>query len=269
METNNLSRRSFVKLSTLATAATITGSAKAHNIAKDKPKFPLIDYHVHTTDDFTIDKAVALAESRGMKFGMVEHPGPNHAIKNDDDLERYIEKCRNYPVYVGVQPTRRNWSDAFSPRIVDQLDYILMDADTVPLGDGKFLDIWRHNNYINSVEDFMEQYMAHIIDLLTNEPINIFARPTYLPVNFARYYDELWTSDRVNQMIGLAAKNNIAFEISTPMHVPKKEIILKAKAAGIKFTFGTNARNNDAGKIHYGLQMVEECGLGKGDMLVL
>jgi hypothetical protein len=53
------------------------------------------------------------------------------------------------------------------------------------------------------------------------------------------------------------------------MHVPKKEIILEAKAAGIKFTFGTNARNDSAGKLHYGLQMVEECGLTADDMLVL
>ena len=59
------------------------------------------------------------------------------------------------------------------------------------------------------------------------------------------------------------------FEISTPMHVPKKEIILAAKNAGLKFTFGTNARNFDAGKLHYGLRMVEECGLTKDDMLIL
>jgi histidinol phosphatase-like PHP family hydrolase len=68
-------------------------------------------------------------------------------------------------------------------------------------------------------------------------------------------------------MIELARQRGIAFEISTPMHVPKKEIILKAKDAGIKFTFGTNARNDDAGRLDYGLKMAQECSLSAQDML--
>ena len=47
---------------------------------------------------------------------------------------------------------------------------------------------------------------------------------------------------RTSRMIDLAKQRNIAFEISTPMHVPNKAFIQQAKAAGIKFTFGTNAR---------------------------
>jgi histidinol phosphatase-like PHP family hydrolase len=70
-------------------------------------------------------------------------------------------------------------------------------------------------------------------------------------------------------MIGWAQQSGIAFEISTPMHVPKREIILKAKEAGVKLAFGTNARNADAGKLHYGLQMVQECKLAREHMLIL
>jgi histidinol phosphatase-like PHP family hydrolase len=70
-------------------------------------------------------------------------------------------------------------------------------------------------------------------------------------------------------MIAWAKAHEIAFEISTPMHVPAQPIIQQAKAAGLKFTFGTNARNHDAGKLHYGLQMAQECGLTSADLLVL
>lgn len=31
--------------------------------------FPVIDYHVHLKDEFSIEKAVELAKSRKMKFG--------------------------------------------------------------------------------------------------------------------------------------------------------------------------------------------------------
>jgi hypothetical protein len=231
--------------------------------------FPLIDYHVHLTEQFTIEMAVKLSGELNVKFGILEHPGPHTGIQTDADLIRYIENLRKYPVYVGLQPMYRNWSDGFSKNILNQLDFILMDADTVPLGNNTYLEIWRHNNYIADIPIFMKLYMDHIENILKYEPISIFARPTYLPVNFGRYYDVLWTNERVQRIIRLAKERDIAFEISTPMHVPKKEIIIEAKNAGLKFTFGTNARNFDAGKLHYGLKMVEECGLGSEDMLIL
>ncbi len=230
---------------------------------------PLIDYHVHLTEQFSIEMAVNLSQEINVKFGIVEHPGPQTGIQTDDDLKRYIERLRKYPVYVGLQPVYLNWSRGFSEDALRQLDYVLMDADTVPSGSGTYLEIWRHNNYIADIAAFMDLYMAHIENILKFEPLTIFARPTYLPVNFGRYYDALWTQDRIQKIIELAKKRDIAFEISTPMHVPKKEIILAAKNAGLKFTFGTNARNLDAGKLHYGLKMVEECGLVRDDLLIL
>lgn len=144
-----------------------------------------------------------------------------------------------------------------------------MDAETIPLGDTEVLSIWRHNNYIEDLDEFMEMYMEHIEHILTNEPINIFARPTYLLVNFGRYYDQVWTVERVNKIIELAKRRNIALEISTPMHLPSKKFILKAKAAGLKFTLGTNARNKDAGKLHYGIKMIKECNLTNDDFLYI
>jgi histidinol phosphatase-like PHP family hydrolase len=231
--------------------------------------FPLIDHHVHLTKEFTIDRAVALSQERNVRFGIVAHPGPQFGLATDQDLERYIEHLRPYPVYVGLQPMYRGWAEPFSQSVLDELDYVLMDADTVPLGGGQYLEIWRHNNYIADLDGFMRIYMDHIEKILRYEPITIFARPTYLPVNFGRYYNELWTEKRVAKMIALARAREIAFEISTPMHVPSKQIILQAKAAGIRFTFGTNARNDDAGKLHYGLSMVRECGLTGEDMLSL
>jgi hypothetical protein len=234
---------------------------------KGGKRFPLVDYHVHLTAQFTIDMAVELSQKRNVRFGIVEHPGPQFGLETDDDLEAYIDQLRGYPVYVGLQPVYRGWADRFSQNVLDQLDYVLMDADTVPWEENTYLAIWRHDNYIEDVERFMSAYMDHIEDILRYEPITIFARPTYLPVNFGRYYDELWTERRIGTIVELAATRDIAFEISTPMHVPKKEVILRAKEAGIKFTFGTNARNADAGKLHYGLKMVQECGLSGEDML--
>ena len=144
-----------------------------------------------------------------------------------------------------------------------------MDADTIPLESNDYLQIWRHDNYIDDIGDFMAIYMNHIESILQHEPISIFARPTYLPVNFSRYHDELWTSERTSRIIELAKKRKIALEISTPMHVPTKDVILDAKRAGLKFAFGTNSRNFNAGKVHYGLKIAAECKLTEENMFII
>jgi histidinol phosphatase-like PHP family hydrolase len=187
----------------------------------------------------------------------------------NEGLNAYIVKLKQYPVFIGLQPTRLNWAKNFSPDLLRQVDYILMDADTIPTGDGKYVLLYNNHNYFNDPEDFMEMYMEHIENILRYEPIDIFGRPTYLPINFARYYDKLWTKERMMKIITLAGQRNIALEIQTPTHLPDKQFIKMAKAQGLKFTFGTNARNDNAGKLHYGLQMVKECGLTKDDMFVL
>ena len=238
-------------------------------MTESKTSFLPADFHVHLTDEFTIETAVKLSKLRGVKFGIVEHPGPQSGIETSGDLCSYVERLRRYPVYVGLQPVFRGWSEKFSPDALNQLDYVLMDADTIPLENDEYLRIWKHDNYIEDIDNFMEIYMKHIENILEGEPITIFGRPTYLPVNFSRYYDELWTSERINTIIGLAKKRNIALEISTPMHVPKKEIIIKAKKTGLKFALGTNSRNSNAGKLHYGLKMMQECSLTEDDMLAI
>ena len=261
-------RRHFLKTSLLAGSAAFlpfsTWAADQTDVG-----FDLIDYHVHLSPNFSIEDAIALSNKRKVKFGIVEHPGPQYAIKNDDDLKAYINKLKKHPVFVGLQPMKINWTGGFSKKLLDRLDYILMDADTIPLEDGKHLSIWRHNNYIDDLDAFMEMYMEHIVYILKNEPITIFARPTYLPVNFGRYYDQVWTTERMDTIIDLAKQRNIALEISTPMHVPNKKFILRAKDRGVKFTFGTNARNEDAGKFHYGIKMIKECKLTEQDFLQL
>jgi histidinol phosphatase-like PHP family hydrolase len=228
----------------------------------------IIDYHVHLTDDFGVAQAVALAEKRGMKFGILEHPGIP-SLKSDDDLCRYVQHLRQYPVYVGLQPMHLNWAENFSQDAIDQLDYVLMDADTVPQPDGSYLRIWRNDLFIEDMDAFMEMYMHHIVQILTHEPIDIFARPTYLPINFARHYEQLWTPERVRTIIDLASARHIALEIQENTRIPSLAIIQQAKEAGITFTFGTNARNYNAGNFHYCLEMAEKCHLTEEDMFIV
>jgi histidinol phosphatase-like PHP family hydrolase len=231
--------------------------------------FPVVDYHVHLSGALTIDKAVELAHKRGVKFGIVEHPGPGYKIVDDKALKQYLETLKTYPVYRGLQPVYPDWAKALSKELLYQLDYILMDAFTLPEKDGRWLRIWRADTVVTDKQAFMDRYMDFNLQVLTQEPIDIFAWPTYLPTAIAQEYDALWTRARMQKLIDVAVKKGIALEINEMAKVPKPRFITMAKEAGAKFTFGTDSRDERAGQFKYCLQMVKQGGLTRKDMFSL
>ena len=261
-------RRYFVKA-----AALTTGSLMAWPVFSRSFSFPDIDYdymdlHVHTAPSFGMDRIMQISQEKRIKFGIVEHPGRNSRIRNDVDLKNYIKGLRQYPVYIGLQPTRRNWMKDFSEEVISQVDYILMDPQTIPNDDGSFMGIWKFDTRVDDTEVFMKKYMSHSVDILENEPIDVFGWPLFLPVCIARDYYAIWTEERMQTIIDLAKAKNIAIEINEMAHVPHKEFITAAKARGLKFTFGSDARDPRAGAIVYGRKVVEACRLTKDDFFV-
>jgi len=266
------SRRNFLHTSVIAGAVL---AAEPHFAAVPavaptpaKPGFPVADYHVHLGPTLSIDQALQLGKERGVQIGIVEHPGPDYPIKTDADLQKYIDNLRQYPVRIGLQPVYAGWSTAFSKNLLDQLDYILMDALTLPNSDGTWLAIWQIDTHVDDAEEFMKRYMQFIEQIMTTEPIDIFAWPTFLPVPIARQYSQLWTSQRMQRIIDLAKARKLAIEINEVAHVPDDTFIRLAKRANLKFTFGTDSRNQNATHFYYCYQMAQKCGLTEANMFV-
>jgi histidinol phosphatase-like PHP family hydrolase len=233
------------------------------------PTFPVADYHVHLSPTLSIEQAVQLGKERQVQIGIVEHPGPHEKIQSDAYLRQYIDGLRKYPVRIGMQPIYPGWSKSFSKSLLDELDYILMDALTLPNSDGSSLAIWQIDTMVDDEEEFMTRYLQFIEQVLTTEPIDIFGWPTFLPVPIARQYGRLWTRTRVDRIVDLARAKTIAIEINELAHVPDENFILRAKHAGLKFTFGTDSRNQHAAHFHYCYQMAQKCGLTEANMLVV
>jgi histidinol phosphatase-like PHP family hydrolase len=207
-----------------------------------------------------------ISKERDVKFGIVEHPGEHYAIKNDRDLREYIDKLREYPVFIGLQPVYLNWSEDFSKELLDEVDYILMDPQTIPLDDGNYNRIWTLDSHVEDIEEFMQQYMAHSLKILEEEPIDIFGWPLFLPVCIAREYYTVWTEERMQLIISKAKARNIAIEINQMAHVPHAKFIKMAKAEGLKFSFGSDSRNFRAGYLPYCKEMIKVCNLTESDM---
>ncbi len=261
-------RREFLKNALLSSAFLYTVPSLASCALSDDPGSIYMDLHVHLSNALTIEQAVKISEQRNIKFGIVEHPAPNGMLGNDEDLKKYIDMLRKYPVYVGIQPVFRNWSKMFSPDLLKKLDYVLMDPQTIPQDDGSFLRIWQLDAYVDDKEKFMERYMEHSLGILNNEPISIFGWPLSLPQSIGRDYYELWTPERKQAIIDAAKAHNIAIEINDMARVPDENFILTAKNQGLKFSFGSDSRNNNAGRLTYGMEMVKKCGLTKTDLFI-
>lgn len=269
--TDLFSRRDLLKRTAIGATALISFSDYAPANSETGSKrykidFPIVDYHVHLYGN--IEWAVELSKKRNIKFGIVEHPGPGYKIVNDEVLKKYIDKLKNYPVYKGLQPVYTNWAKAFSKELLYQLDYILMDALTWPEKDGSWLRIWRGDTRVADKEAFMERYVDFILQILSSEPIDIFGWPTFLPACIADEYDTLWTNERMQKIIDAAVKKDIAIELNESAKVPKIKFVKMAKKAGAKFTFGTDSRNDSAGKLEYCLQIAKQSNLTIKDMFV-
>jgi hypothetical protein len=259
-----MKRRTFIRSACFAAGFLTARPVASFAAPAEKFEFPLCDLHVHLTDNFSIKQALDIAQDRNVRFGILEHPGSG-VITNDTDLRQYIEGLRKYPVLIGLQPVNLGWSKRFSTELLAQIDYVLMDPQTIPLGNGEFMHIWQFDTHVEDTEEFMERDMAYSLEILTKEPINIFGWPLFLPVCIARDYYKLWTQQRMQQLISAAKGRNIAFEINDMSHTPHEEFIRMAKEQGLKFTFGSDSRNNNAGRLAYCKRVARKCGLKADD----
>jgi hypothetical protein len=229
--------------------------------------FPLVDFHVHLKGGLTIEEAVAMSRRNGIHYGIAANCGLKFPITTDHDIEQFVASLKGQPVLVGMQAEGREWPQMFSEHAIAQFDYVFTDAMTIVDHRGQRARLWiKEEVDIPDKQAFMDLLVQTIVAILNHEPIDIYVNPTYLPDELMAEYDELWTPDRVRQVIDAAAKNGVAIEISNRLHLPKPAFIKQAKLAGVKFTFGSNNVDANFGRLEYCAAMIKACSLTPQDM---
>ena len=234
--------------------------------------FPVIDYHVHLKGGLTKEMAHQMSLRYGINYGVAPNAGEGgvgRMLADDKEVYEYYDEVKDMPFLRGVQGEGRRWTHTFSQEALNKFDYLFTDAMTIVDHKGRISRIYRKEEV-----DFSgltkEQYMDHLVDqtvkILTNEPADIYANPTYLPQEMQADYDKYWTDERIDKVLDVLVEHGIALEINAGLRLPSTKIIRKAKARGIKFTFGTNNANANFGKLEYCLEAVNVCGLTDEDM---
>jgi Domain of Unknown Function (DUF1080) len=231
--------------------------------------YPLVDYHVHLKGGLTIEQALANSRRLGIYYGVAVNCGQGFPVHSDDSVRDYLKSMEGQPCYVALQGEGREWMTLASPESVAKFDYCFTDAMTFTDDNGKRMRIWI-NEELGEIKDkqaFMEMYVKRIVGVM-HEPIDIYANATFLPDQIAGEYDALWTLERMQKVIDAAVKNDVAIEINNRYKIPSAAFIKAAKAAGAKFSFGTNNADANLGRLEYPIQMVKQCGLAWQDIFV-
>jgi hypothetical protein len=229
--------------------------------------YPVVDYHAHLKGGWTLEQALANSRANGIFYGIAVNCGVGFPIQNDAPAAEFVTSMRNQPAFAAMQAEGREWVKMFSPQTVASFDYVFSDAMTFHYGD-KRVRLWIPSEVpaISNPEEFMDVIVDRIVGVVSKEPIDIYANPTFLPDILMPNYDKLWTDKRIARVVEAAARTGVAIEINNRYKLPSKKIIVAAKAAGTKFSFGTNNGDPNIGQLEYPLQMVEECGLKWQDL---
>lgn len=264
-----MERRTFIRNAGIAAGALATSKFSSVYADGNAQDFPLMDLHVHLANTLSIQNLMDISKRTGIRFGVVVNPG--YGVNDDTSLNRFIDSLLPFPVYIGLQPMSPGWSKSFSPEALSRLDYILMDAQTIQYGNkyNDTLRIWNFDTYVEDSEKFMDKYMEQIMKVINNdEPLTTFGWPLFLPVCIARDYYTLWTEDRMQKIITALKKKNLNVEINDLAHCPHEKFISMAKAQGLKFTFGSDTRDNKAGRLDYCKAAAKKCKLTKEDFFI-
>lgn len=234
-----------------------------------KPLPVLTDFHVHLKGGLTLDEAIELADQRRAKFGIAENCGVGFPATTDADLEAFLNELEGKPVYRAMQAEGREWVTMFSPEMIARFDYVFTDSMTFTDHRGQRTRLWIPEEVqVDDKQAFMEMLVETTVRILNEEPIDLYANPTFLPAVIADEYDTLWTDERMDRVIQAAVQNDIAIEINARYRLPGERFIRKAKEAGAKFAFGTNNGGRDLGDLAYSREMARRYNLTEDDLFV-
>jgi hypothetical protein len=235
-------------------------------IALHQEDFPVLDYHVHLKGGLTNETAAEQSRRTGINYAMAPNCGIGFPITDDAGVLNFLNEMRSEPFILAMQAEGREWVETFSAEVRDEFDFVFTDALTFTDSKGRRSRIWiAEETWIEDEEQYMDLIVERICGVLS-EPMDIYVNPCFLPPQMQDRYDFFWTEERMDKFVAALAQSGKVLEINARYRIPNKAIIMKAKAAGVKFSFGTNNEKAEVGLLEYCIEMKNECGITAGDM---
>ena len=78
----------------------------------------------------------------------------------------------------------------------------------------------------------------------------------------------LWTGERMKKIVAALKRKDLAVEINDLARTPHERFINMAKEQGLKFTFGSDTRDQKAGRLDFCKYVAKKCNLKKDDFFL-
>jgi surface antigen len=229
--------------------------------------FPVIDQHVHLKG-WTLEQAMENSRRTGIFYTIAPNCGIGFPITTDAGIDAFLDTTRNVPALRAMQGEGREWPTTFSAASREKFDFVFTDALTFTDHAGRRVRLWIDEEVIIDVprEQYMDQIVDATVGVISNEPIDVFVNPFFLPTAMMPDYDALWTDARIARVVSALAEKGVALEINARYRIPNAKTIKAAMEAGVKLTFGTNNADANIGALEYCFRMREECGITPAHM---
>lgn len=239
------------------------------------------DLHTHTTlsdGKASVEYLIEHAAQNGYKTGISDHLFCE-GIETQEDVIKYLDTVSGRGIPVGGE-TNIGEDLPLADDVLKRFNYLIASVHAVFPPDGAFRfgtyfakrggfrDDWEGYDTARA-QEFLELSYRQIVDYFSRFRGEIMGHAQAMP-----FYDDLPNDskeiiDWENAVIAVLKKYNVALEISGMWQVPYRRMLDAAKAAGLKFTFGSDCHTIEAvGKLDYPRKMFKELGLMEADMFI-
>ncbi len=225
----------------------------------------LPDLHIHSTHsdgDLSVGEVARLARRRKITAAITDHLSPYHMLYDADAFDRYAADVRGSGLLLGAEYCIGEPIPVGAERLA-RLDFLMGGIHATRDGSGEKIFFWSEKD-VSGMDAFMENYFGLLEDAFVNDPIDIIAHPTFLPLTSMDDYDEVWTEDRSLRLAELAIEHNVALELSGRWRVPGPAVVEVCLKAGAMFSSGSDAHHREnLFDLAYAYEIIELTGIKK------
>lgn len=235
----------------------------------------------HSDGQAAIAELVEAAAKKGYGLGVSDHLYCG-GMDSREAVCSYLDELESYPVLKGCEA---NIGEDYScyDKIISRFDYVIASLHHIPDFQGNRLHIGRYfgeragdagcvfeNPFLMEES---ERYLTNVIPVIERtmqtQRMEIYGHCTVLP--FCEYLaGTAFIADWENTLISLCLKYDVAMEISGLWKEPGLDMVRRAKAAGIKFTLGSDCHlKKDICNIEYAIAVTKNAGLCEEDFLFM
>lgn len=229
--------------------------------------------------DLPIEEVVAIASGLGVQVGIADHVSgrnPRQFVSDEIKLKHYLAVLDDANV---LRSAELCWLDPFGESlpasVLDRFDYVIGSNHGFALPDGTLGSPWWRElppAWANRSDDLMTALVNNLCLLVATMPISIVAHSTLIPPALLAIEPDVeawWTEAREDRFVTAALERGVAIEISNRYRLPHRRLLERARAAGAKFTLGSDGhQHHQVAQLGWAVAAAGEAGIGDADLFV-